>query len=174
MQQIINAFYEINWLTPSWDLFIYLFFIVGTLLYGFTLGRDRVVSILIIIYISLAVINSTPYVDRIINGLNIDLGQFFAFKTVGFIVVFIVLFFLLSRSVLLSNVSGSIRSGSLWQIILFSILQVGLLISIILSFLPEDIIGQLAPLTQYIFVSDPARFIWIIAPIVGILFVKSE
>ena len=41
---------NINWAAPSWDLFIILFFIVAAFLYGLSLGRNRVIVILVSIY----------------------------------------------------------------------------------------------------------------------------
>ena len=32
---------NVNWLEPSWDLFIILFFVIASLMYGLSLGRDR-------------------------------------------------------------------------------------------------------------------------------------
>jgi len=37
------------------DLFIILFFVIAAFLYGFSLGRDRIVAILVSIYMGLAV-----------------------------------------------------------------------------------------------------------------------
>jgi hypothetical protein len=89
------------------------------------------------------------------------------------VVVFIALFFLMSRSALLSTVASSDTHGSWWQVMLFSLLHVGLLISITLSFLPPSASQGLAPLTQKIFVQETSRFLWIIAPIAAMIFIKG-
>jgi hypothetical protein len=161
----------INWAQPSWDLFIILFFLVAGLLYGLSLGRDRIIVILISIYMALAVVNTAPYV----GALNAAGGasSVVALRVSGFLVVFIVLFFLLSRSALLKTVASSDTPGRWWQVILFSILHVGLLVSITLSFLPPGAASKLASLTQKIFVTDLARFIWIVAPIVAMVLFKG-
>jgi hypothetical protein len=169
--QANNFVASIDWSKPSWDLFIILFFIVAGFLYGLSLGRDRIIVILISVYMALAVVNSAPFIGNFQADIGID--QFFAFRISTFVVVFIVLFFLMSRSALLSTIASSDKSGAWWQVLLFSFLHVGLLISITLSFLPPAASTHLAPLTQKIFVQDIGRFIWIVAPIVAMILIKG-
>lgn len=169
--QANNFVASVDWSKPSWDLFIILFFIVAGFLYGLSLGRDRIIVILISVYMALAVVNSAPFIGNFQADIGID--QFFAFRISTFVVVFIVLFFLMSRSALLSTIASSDSRGSWWQVLLFSFLHVGLLISITLSFLPPSASTHLAPLTQKIFVQDIGRFIWIVAPIVAMILIKG-
>lgn len=166
-----NFWANINWAQPSWDVFIILFFVVGAILYGFSLGRDRVIVILISIYMALAVVNTMPFIGDLVK--NTPLDQFSIFRMSSFVVVFMVLFFLMSRSALLSTVASSDSSGSWWQVMLFSFLHTGLLISITLSFLPDGAAKNLTPFTQTLFVKDLARFIWIVAPIVAMIMLKG-
>jgi hypothetical protein len=83
-----------------------------------------------------------------------------------FLGVFIVLFFLLSRSGLLRTIGRSGAPGSWWQTIVFSILQVGLLISVTLNFLPKEMTQGLTDVTKTIFMSDRGRTAWLILPII--------
>lgn len=163
---------NVNWSHPTWDLFIVLFFIVAGFLYGLSLGRDRVIVILISVYMALAVVNSAPFIGNF--QADVGINQFFVFRMSAFVVVFIVLFFLMSRSALLATVASSDTQGAWWQVLLFSFLHVGLLISITLSFLPPSAATHLAPLTQKIFVQDIGRFIWIVAPIAAMVLIKGE
>lgn len=162
---------NINWAQPTWDLFIILFFIVAGFLYGLSLGRDRIIVILISVYMALAVVNSAPYIGNFTADIGVN--QFFAFRVSTFVVAFVALFFFMSRSALLNTIASSDSRGSWWQILLFSFLHVGLLISIILSFLPPGATGHLAPLTQKIFVQDTGRFVWILAPILAMVLIKG-
>lgn len=165
---------SINWAAPTWDLFIAIFFIVGAFLYGFSLGRDKVLVILVSIYMALAVINTAPYLN-VLSGRNIsiNIGPNFAFKMTLFLGVFVALFFLLSRSAL-SRTFGGTSAGSWWQVILFSFLHVGLLISVILSFLPVETIGHLLPVTRQIFTSELGRFLWIVTPIAAMILLPGR
>jgi hypothetical protein len=161
----------INWAAPTWDLFIVLFFIVTVFLYGMSLGRDRIIVILVSIYMSLAVVSNAPFLNRL--HADINLGQYFAFKITTFLGIFVLLFFLLSRSALLKTF-GSLAAGTWWQVMAFSVFHVGLLVSITLSFLPSDAISHLAPITQQVFASDAGKFLWIVAPIFGMTLLKED
>ncbi|MDD5726743.1 MAG: hypothetical protein PHC53_05080 [Patescibacteria group bacterium] len=164
MDQIASFLAGINWAAPSWDLFIFLFFIVGSLLYGFSLGRDRIIVILVSVYMALAVVGNAP----IINQLNVafNINDNIVLRISFFLSIFVVLFFLLSRSALLKTIGESSASGAWWQVILFSILQVGLLISITMSFLPSEMLQSFSQFTRDFFISDIGKSCWLILPIV--------
>jgi len=159
----------IDWRVPSWDMFIVLFFMVTVFLYGISLGRDRVIVILISIYMAMAVVSNAPFLGQAVSSTNI--GQLFAFRITTFIGLFVLLFFLMSRSALM-NTFGNLAAGRWWQVFIFSIFHVGLLVSVTLSFLPSDAIGHLAPLTQVLFASQGGKFFWIVVPIAAMVTLK--
>ncbi len=158
---------------PTWDLFILLFFVIAVFLYGISLGRDRNIIMLMGIYMALAIVSSAPFKlleDKVGTSA---LGKFIILKTVIFLITFVVLFFLLSRSSILKSV-GLQMSGPWWQSFLFSILHVGLLVSVALSFAPSSVVDTLAPITQVIFTSDIGRFAWIIAPVIAMIILPDH
>lgn len=161
-------FLSVNWTAPTWDLFIVLFFLVTAFLYGFSLGRDRIIVILISLYMALAVVNSAPFIRDLSTELNVA-TSLFAFKISTFLVVFLALFFFLSRSALLRALGAGSAPGSWWQVLLFSTLHAGLLISVVLSFLSADQLAVLAESTRQLFVSDAGRFVWITLPILAMV-----
>ena len=167
---LIGMLASVNWISPPWDLFIVLFFIVTVFLYGMSLGRDRIIVILVAIYMALAVVSNAPFLGRLQADININ--QYFAFKVTTFLGVFILLFFLMSRSALLKTFAN-LASGSWWQVMLFSAFHVGLLVSITLSFLPPDAVNHLAPLTRQVFASETGKFVWIVMPIVGMVMLRG-
>ncbi len=164
MSSLASAVASLNWATPSWDLFIVLFFVVGALVYGLSLGRDRVIVILVAVYMGLAVVSNTPLLTNL--NLSLRINDNVALRITLFLGLFILLFFLLSRSALLKTFGGASAPGSWWQTILFSILQVGLLISITLNFLPKEMTKGLSEITRQVFMSDHSRSAWMILPIV--------
>jgi len=164
------SFLGIDWSTPTWDIIILLFVVFSVLIYSFTLGRDRIVALLVSTYLSLAVATNLPYMDQVTEIINRSI--FSTFKISSFLIVFAVLFIILSRSSLLQGLST--LSGGWWQIILFSLLQVGLTVSVILSFLPETFFNRLSPFTQIIFTSDLGRFCWIVLPILALVFIHGR
>ena len=149
---------------------ILLFFVISVLIYSFTLGRDRIVAILISTYLSLAVATNLPYADKL-NELISRTGGF-AFQTAAFLAAFILLFVFLSSSSLIQSLSN--LGGSFWQVILFSLLQVGLLTSVILSFLPPAALDQLSFFTKIVFLSELGRFCWVVLPILALVFVRGR
>jgi len=155
----------INWAQPSWDLFIILFFVIAAFLYGLSLGRDRIIVIMVSIYMGLAIVNTAPF----LTNTTITLPTPGAVKITVFLGVFLALFFFLSRSALLRTIAGSDDKGKWWQVLVYSVLHVGLLVSVTLNYLNPEAIAKLAPLTRNIFASTNARFAWIIAPIVAMI-----
>lgn len=165
-RELIDGF-DLN--NPSWDAFVALFFVVGALLYGISLGRDRIIVILVSIYMALAVVHAVPNFI-----LNISWNNEFAFQITTFISVFVVLFFLISRSALLRTLGNSTSRGKWYQTIVFSFLHIGLLISIAMSFMPDKLINKFEPFTQTVFTNEWAVFLWIAAPIVAMIFFGSK
>ncbi|MBU1348702.1 hypothetical protein KJ781_01380 [Patescibacteria group bacterium] len=163
MDAVIGYLTSLNWNNPGWDGFILLFFVVGALLYGLSLGRDRVIVILVGIYMSLAVVTNAPALTNLQFDVNISENAVVRISV--FLGVFVVLFFLLSRSALLRTLGRSGAPGSWWQTIVFSILQVGLLISVTLTLLPPEMTQGLTDVTKQIFMSDKGRTAWLILPI---------
>ena len=86
-------FGHLDFSTPSWDVFLLLFFLIGSLLYGLTLGRDRIVVIMVSIYMGLAVVTNAPYIRDISATVSVN---DYAMKVGAFLGVFVLLFFFLS------------------------------------------------------------------------------
>jgi len=82
-----------------------------------------------------------------------------------FLGAFVILFFLLSRSALIKTIGENSAPGKWWYVIVFSILQVGLLISITLSFLPPEFVSGFSETTRNIFIGDIGKTAWLIMPI---------
>jgi hypothetical protein len=157
---------HIDFSAPSWDLFLLLFFVIGALLYGLSLGRDRVMVIMVSIYMGLAVVTNAPYLKKLtatiaVNDMALRVGTFMG--------VFALLFFFLSRNALLRSVDLG-TSGGLPQTLLFSVLHVGLLISVGLAFLPDAALEHFSWQSRKVFLSDAGRFVWLVAPIAAMMF----
>ena len=158
-------FGQLDFSTPTWDVFLLLFFLIGALLYGLTLGRDRIVVIMVSIYLGLAVVTNAPYIRDLSAAISIN---DFAFKMGAFLGVFVLLFFFLSKNALIRSLDIG-GGGRLSHTILYSVLHVGLLISVGLSFLPESSIAVFSEQTRSVFTSEPAKFVWLVAPIAAMM-----
>jgi len=158
-------FGQLDFATPTWDIFLLLFFLIGSLLYGLTLGRDRIVVIMVSIYMGLAVVTNAPYIRDIAAEVSVN---DFAFRIGTFLGVFVLLFFFLSKNALIRSLDTG-GGGRLFQTMMFSVLHVGLLLSVGLSFLPDAALGVFSDQTRMAFTSDPAKFVWLVAPIAAMM-----
>lgn len=163
-EQALQVINQVNWFEPTWDLFIVLFFVVASFIYGMSLGRDRIIVILMSIYISLAIVNYVPFVQAF--NTDISVNDTFAIRVSVFLGIFILLFFFLSHSALVKTIGRGTQGGFL-QVMIFSFLHVGLLISVTLSFFPVDLSTFLSPITRELFVSDIAKAAWVITPVIA-------
>ncbi len=168
----MNALANINWTQPSWDLFIVLFFVVAAFLYGLSLGRDRVIAILVSIYMALAITTNAPYLTSFTAEISINNGSIL--KVSVFLGMFVILFFLMSRSALLNTIASGDVQGRWWHAIVFSFFHVGLLLSITLGYLPQHIVNFISPDMRSLFISEQARFFWLVAPVIAMSLVKRE
>ncbi len=164
---------SLNWAAPTWDLFVVLFFVVAAFLYGLSLGRNRIIVILVSIYMALAIVNTAPYLNDFSAEISYNNASIFKFTV--FVGIFIVLFFLLSRGALLRTIASGDSNGSWWQSIVFSFFHVGLILSILMSYLPKEILeANLSAGMRNLFVSDPAKFFWLVTPIVIMVMIRKK
>ncbi len=161
IQQLAHSF---NWHSPSWDLFIFLFWAVASLIYAFAAGRGRILTILVSVYMAKLLVIEAPFlqneVSKHLHGSLLAMQQL-----ITFVILFLLLFMFLGRYAFKTSADGRQISSFAFGVV-FAVLQVGLLINIILSFLPPEIQGHLSPFIQFIFLQPYAGFVWLILPIV--------
>src|SRR3989338_753512 len=95
---------RVSWSNPTWDLFIVVFLLVGTLIYGFSMGRDRIIMIMVAVYMALVAVTNLPYVPQF--GAIVSLSNGFILKIGTFLGLFAILFFMLTRSALNHAIGG--------------------------------------------------------------------
>ena len=161
---------SISWNTFNWDLFVIIIFIVGVLIYSFFLGRDRIFVILISGYISLALLNKAPL---IFETLNIQINTSFVNTAAIFLGCLLILFFILSYSAFTSVFDKS-PTGTALQTITISFLQIGFVISIIISFLSFEEINALPLFTKSVFVENQAQVFWLLAPLISLILFRGK
>lgn len=150
----------------GWDIFIILIFLIGVLLYGFFLGRNRIIILILGSYFSLAIIKVFPW-SRLasVGWLNIDQGPSASTEILFFLALILFFYFLIPRSVLTSALRIKKRGDAFWwQLALLGTLQLGLLATVIISFLPIQSVGDLSPLIKKIFVGPESQFAWVFLP----------
>src|SRR6185369_5555176 len=146
--------HNFNWHTPSWDLFIILFWLVASVIYAFAAGRGRILTILMSVYMSRLIVLEAPFlsseVGKKLHGSALSLQQLVTFS-----LLFIILFIFLGRYAFKTSADGR-RMSSVAFGIVFAVLQVGLLINIVLNYLPALTRSSFDPLIQLLFIKDPA------------------
>lgn len=167
---------NINWFAPTWDLLIFVFFVVVAFMYGLSLGKERMSVALLCIYVSLALVSNISYLSVITEKLGF--GYPYLVKMMLFWMIVILLFVVFLKSLLaeyMSSFAGGWKSKrALSQTIVFSILNIGLLTSISLSFLPEELVAKSLPVAKMVFYNEPSRLIWLIIPLGALILIQRE
>lgn len=164
-----SAINTINWTSPSWDLFVIVIFVAGIFLCSLGLGKDKTFVILVSSYISLALVSKLSLIQEI---LGFQLGGSFVNDSAVFLGGTLFLFFVLSNSAFTSVFDQGLDKA--WfQTAVISFLQIGLMISIIVSFLTPEEAAGLSDFMKSFFADNQAQFIWLISPIVAITILKK-
>ncbi len=161
---------NVSWFTPTWDLFVILFLFVAAFLLGLTMGRNKIIILLISIYIAIVVINFFPFGD-IFDKPKTD--ENFVYPIAVFVVIVFVFFILLSNSAL-KKVLKKKGDKSVFWIILFSLFYISLFLSVVLSYFPGDLVDTFNPITQKVFMSEFAKFLWAIVPVLGMAVLRKR
>jgi hypothetical protein len=166
---MLQFFSNFNPSNPTWDIFIILFFIIATFLYGLTLGRARVVVQIVSSYMTMALLAAAPFMDKIEARTPLNHTVFYL---IAFMTVFVLLFLLLSKSAFHQHLSEG--KGSWGDVLILSIVQIGFLTSIVLSSMSGFALGHVSGITQIVFAKQPAPFIWTVLPIVALVVIRGK
>jgi len=145
----------------TWDVGLFAILVIGALVYGYMVGRDRAIITLVATYISLAVVTNTPLVSWLNRALRLSANPIL--QVIWFLGIFIIVFGILYTSPLLKQMASD--KGSLVEKSLFAILQVGLLASIVIFLLPPDMASQ-GGMLNTVFGGPVAKSVWLITPVV--------
>ena len=162
---------DVNIIDFGPGVLFFLLAVVFILIWGLILGRTRALISLLAIYIAYVLKATFPYLEYANKSLNlkydikfIEIGLFFA--------AYIIVFAILNRS--LVKVRLSMKETSLLLVGLISVLQLGLLISIIANNLPQDFIDRIPAYLLPFFLGQQALFGWFVLPIIATLFIKKD
>lgn len=164
LEHLIKTF---NWHSPSWDLFIILFWLVASVIYAFSSGRGRLISILVSVYMAKLLVLEAPFLNSFVNQ-KLDIVTSSLQQLVTFAVLFFVLFFAFSKYGFRTSAEGR-GGGSFVFGTIFSVLQVGLLLNIVMGFLPQNVQADFSPLVKYLFIGSTANFVWLILPVIFLI-----
>jgi hypothetical protein len=165
-----GIFEGINLTSPSWDLFVLITFLFGIYFYLFRYGKDRAFIVLLASYVSLALVERLPLIK---SATGLALEESYRNKAILFIIGILAI----SWMMLHSDFTANFRQGSrkAWfETLVLSFLQIGFIISVIVSFMPVMAADSLSIFLRAAFVQDGAQLFWLIAPFFAILLIKEK
>ncbi|KKS67363.1 MAG: hypothetical protein UV36_C0009G0009 [Parcubacteria group bacterium GW2011_GWC2_42_6] len=156
------------------DWILLLIFLGVAFVYGLTMGRGRLLVVILATYFAYFLVKAFPWKELSFLGLKQEPGS--AVQIFIFLAVILGFYFLIPYSslrVLVSSRGRGVR-GKLWQLLIFSILQIGLILEMVINFLPPKVIVALSPLAKLIFIGPWPYFIWILLPFLAIIFLRQS
>jgi hypothetical protein len=146
---------------PTWDILLLLFFFFAVFVYGFIVGRNRMMVLLMVSYPAALINEYLPYPQQFLQRLNNP--QILFLKSFVFFVLVLFVFWILNKS----GFSRKELSKKTSQVIFLSFLNVGFWANMIFGYalkISEEAV-KLAPLTRLLFGSAISHFIWLVLPI---------
>lgn len=153
---------------PGW-----LFGALGTVavsIFGLSIGRTKAVISLLSLYVAFVFDKIFPYSENVYSIVADRFPEYWlriGVFLLAYIIIFLVFNFSFIRKRLTSN------EYSLLGIIILSILQLGLLISIVFNMIPVDVTSKWLPFFYQYFSTQLALFLWAFAPLPVLLFIKK-
>jgi len=156
-----------------WDWIIVLVFLAVAFIYGLSMGRNRLVILILGTYFSFLLTKNFPWGQLTFLGFKESPSS--TIQIFIFLAIILAFYFLIPHSALGSvmRLRGRGRSAW-WQSLVLSILQVGLILAVVVSFLPAKIVENLSAFTKTIFVGALAQFFWLLLPIFAIMFLRRK
>lgn len=160
-------------LSGSWDWIIVLVFVAVAFIYGWSMGRNRLATIILGTYFSFLLTNYFPW--KLLGFVGLKETPTSTIQIFIFLGIILAFYFLIPHSALGSALKLRSRGrGNWWQSLVLSFLQIGLILAIITGFLPENIAIGISPFAKTIFVGDLAKFLWLLLPILAIMFFRQR
>lgn len=145
------------------DISLLLILVVCSFIFGMFIGRYKLITILINIYVAFAITQVVPdkyFVDYIYELV--------------FFIAGIILLTLSGKQLFEIYISGS-GSGFLWRVFAMSFLEIVFLLSIVLSIVPKKIaMDFISPTVFGYLASENTRFIWMMIPLVFMVFIHKR
>ena len=144
----------------SWELIIILFLVGAGFLLGLALGKNRTFLLLLGAYISSALLSVVPFKKLLPTFFEKE--ENFVVLIVLYLALIGIVYFLFSRSILKSGRGAK----AIFQTFFYALFLIGIILSMVFSFLPQDLISEFSDLTLKIFSSSLARTLWFVVPLI--------
>ena len=150
---------------PTWDVMTIVALVGIGFFYGIAAGKRRIAITILYTYVAYAITSVLPF-ERLSAFANFPQEVFIKAG------IFLILFFVLP---LLLGAKQRIRfanAGAWWQIFILSFLQAGLLLHILITFLPGEYTALLAPVTKNLLTTPGFHLLWFIGPLVALIVLR--
>lgn len=170
--EIVNSYLEkFSALNLGPEMLFGILVVVFLLLYGLSLGKTRALVSLLGIYIAYVLQAIFPYFPELHDALRF-FPEMYLTRVVLFFIFYLTVFAILNRSLVKHRLT--MKEFSIFWVSLISLLQLGILISIIFNFIPVD---KLTIFPEYLlgyFAEQRALFFWLTAPVVLLISMRRE
>lgn len=167
---MFSFFANLGFTGLGWQFLIPVVLALAIFIYGISLGRNRLLGLLLSTYLALVMVRTVPWsLFRIENPS-------FGLQIVVLLAAVFFLFIFLPGSVLgdgLGMTYKKIRTSWIWLFI-FAILQLGLFSSVILSFLPDENLTEIPEFVKKVFASQEGQFIWLVLPLLIMILYRKK
>ena len=147
-----------------------LFFFSAVLIYGLFAGRNKTIVLLLASYPAALLNEYLPYPAGFLSRLNVS--QIIFLRVFSFFVLTLIIFWILGKTGL-SRKEINRKTG---QVIFLSFLSVGFWANIVFGYAlkADSEIVKLAPITQFLFGSNWAHFIWLVLPLLALFYIERK
>ena len=155
---------------PTWDILMLLFFFSAVLIYGLFAGRNKTIVLLLAAYPATLLNEYFPYPAGFLSRFNVS--QVIFLRVFSFFVLTLIIFWILGKTGL-SRKEINRKTG---QVIFLSFLSVGFWANIVFGYAlkADSEIVKLAPITQFLFGSNWAHFIWLALPLLALFYIERK
>jgi len=141
------------------DVSLVLIILLASFLLGMLIGRNRIMALLISTYVSFALLSAVPE----------DFWSNFSYKFFTFLGILVIL--TLANKRFLDVYFSGTGSSFLWKIFFMSFLEIVLILSIGLSFLPaKEALGYVSTNAYGYLVLGWSKIFWMVAPLIFMFF----
>lgn len=145
------------------DISLLALLIILSFVFGMFIGRYKLITILVNIYVAFAVTMAVP-------------AQYFSdysYKLIFFLASIIILT-LISKQLFEIYISGS-GSSFLWRVFVMSFLELAFLLSLVLTIIPKKVaLGYISPMAYGYLATENARLAWTVIPLVFLFFIHKR
>lgn len=155
---------------PTWDILLLLFFFSAVFIYGLFAGRNKTIVLLLASYPAALLNEYLPYPVSFLSRFNAP--QIIFLKAFSFFVLALFIFWILGKS----GLSRKEISRKMGQVIFLSFLSVGFWANMVFGYAlkADSEIIKLTPVTQLLFGSGLAHFVWLILPLLALFYIERK